>query len=234
MTHFFEIGGILIEVEYRKVKALRLTIYPPEGKVRMIAAPGTAPEYIKKFAASKIGWIKDKRKKFLNQQTDGKSRPAGSLRNHAVMYVWGEALDLCLIERRGHPKILIENNCMKMYVRPDSTKAKRQEFLDKWYRNILKDTAPEIIKKWETRLGARVNKLYVRKMKSHWGSCNYEKQTMRLNSELAKREKKCLEYVIVHEMLHFFEKGHNRNFYRLLDKYIPSWKDIKKKMKEQQ
>jgi len=119
---------------------------------------------------------------------------------------------------------------MTMYVRPGSTKAKRQEYLDKWYRRILKEAALAIVEKWEGRIGVEVKKIYVRKMKSHWGSCNYGKQTMRLNSELAKRKIECLEYVIVHEMLHIIESGHNRNFYRLLNKYIPGWKDIRKKM----
>jgi predicted metal-dependent hydrolase len=118
-----------------------------------------------------------------------------------------------------------------MFVRPGSTKTQKQEFLDRWYRRILKEDAPGIIKKWEGRIGVEVKKLYVRKMKSHWGSCNCEKQTMRLNSELAKRKSECLEYVIVHEMLHIIEKGHNKNFYRLLNHYLPNWKIMRKEMK---
>ena len=146
------------------------------------------------------------------------------------MYIWGAAHELELIERAGNSKIIITDTRMTMYVRPGSTKAKRQEYLDKWYRRILKEAALAIVEKWEGRIGVEVKKIYVRKMKSHWGSCNYGKQTMRLNSELAKRKIECLEYVIVHEMLHIIESGHNRNFYRLLNKYIPGWKDIRKKM----
>ena len=224
-VYTFELSSVLFEVEYKNVKTLRLTVYPPDGRVRIVAPPGMAFEYIKKFAASKIEWIEKHREKFLNH-----SKLTGPLRNHAVVYVWGAAYELELIERRGNPKIVIDGSCMKMYVRPDSTRAKRQEFLDRWYRNILKETAPEIIKKWEALIGVEVKKLYVRKMKSHWGSCNYQKQTLRLNSELVKRKPECLEYVIVHEMLHIIEKGHNRNFYRLLSKYIPAWKLIRKKM----
>lgn len=224
-SYTFTLTGIPFEVEYKNVKTLRLTVYPPDGRVRIAAPIGTAHEYIGKFAASKIGWIGKHREKYLNH-----SKLSGNLKNHATVYVWGEALELVLTERSGNPKIAIDKGCMKMFVRPNSTKAKKQEFLDKWYRTVLKETAPGIIKKWEIRMGLEVQKLYVRKMKSHWGSCNCEKQTLRLNSELVKRNPECLEYVIVHEMLHIIEKGHNRNFYRLLNEYMPEWKVIRKKM----
>ena len=224
-AYTFTLAEIPFEVEYKNVKSLRLTVYPPDGRVRISAPFGMAHEYIGKFAASKIEWIGKHREKYLNH-----SRINGNLKNHATVYVWGKSHELVLVERRGNPKIVIEGGCMKMYVRPDSTKAKREAFLDKWYRDILKETAPGIIKKWEARTGIEVKKLYVRKMKSHWGSCNCEKKTLRLNSELVKRNPECLEYVIVHEMLHIIEKGHNRTFYRLLGQYIPAWKEIRKKM----
>jgi len=146
------------------------------------------------------------------------------------VFVWGAGLALEIIERRGNPKILIEGGQMKLYVRPGSSKTKKQEVLDKWYSRSLKEAAPPIIKNWEKRIGVEVKKLYVRKMKTHWGSCNSERQTLRLNSELVKRSPECLEYVIVHEMLHIIEKGHNNKFYRLLNQYLPNWKDIRKKM----
>ena len=217
--------ALQVEIEYKNVKAMRLTVYPPDGRVKITAPLGKDYESIKEFAASKIGWIEKHRQKFMNH-----SKLTGSLKNHSVVYVWGASLELEIIERKGHPKIIIAAGKMKMYARPGSTKAKRQEFLDKWYRDALKDTAPKIIKTWEKRIGVEVKKLYVRKMKTHWGSCNCEKQTLRLNSELAKRDPVYLEYVIVHEMLHIIEKGHNKKFYRLLNQYLPEWKSIRKKM----
>jgi predicted metal-dependent hydrolase len=217
--------AIPVEVEFRNVKTMRLTVYPPDGRVRIIAPVGTNREEIRKFAASKIAWIKKHREKFLNH-----SKLATSLKNHSTLYVWGEPWELEIIERRGNPKIVMENGYMKMYVRPGSTKEKMQEFLDKWYRKILKEAAPAIIEEWEGRIGVKVKKLFVRKMKTHWGSCNSTKQTLRLNSELAKRKRECLEYVSVHEMLHIIEKSHNRKFYSLLNKHLPEWKIIRKKM----
>jgi len=225
MTAKQEQSAIPVEVEFRNVKTMRLTVYPPDGRVRIIAPIGANSEYIRKFAASKIAWIKKQRAKFINH-----SKLTASLKNHATVYVWGDPWELEIIERRGHPKIVLEGGTMKMYIRPGSTKEKRQEFLDKWYSKMLKEAAPAIIEKWEGRIGVEVKKLFVRKMKTHWGSCNSTRQTLRLNSELVKRKRECLEYVIVHEMLHIIEKSHNRKFYSLLNKYIPEWKIIRKKM----
>jgi len=229
-VHTFYLAAIPVEVEYSNVKTLRLTVYPPDGRVKIAAPPDAAPEFIRKFAASKIKWIEKHREKFLNHSAGLKPALTGSLRNHSTVYIWGVPHELELIERMGNSKITVEDGRMTMYVRPLSPKAKKQEILDRWYRRILKETASLAIKKWEAALGIEVRKLYIRKMKSHWGSCNYRKQTLRLNSELAKRSPEDLEYVIVHEMLHIIEKGHNRHFYDLLGKYIPAWKIIRKKM----
>jgi len=217
--------AIPIEVEFRNVKTLRLTVYPPDGRVKVISPLGVNREDIRKFVASKIAWIQKHREKFLNH-----SKLIVSLKNNSTLFVWGEPWELEIIERKGNPKIKLEDGLMKMYVRPGSTKAKRQEFLYKWYSKILKDQALPLIEEWEGRIGVEVKKLFVRKMKTCWGSCNGTKQTLRLNSELAKRKLECLEYVIVHEMLHIIEKSHNRKFYSLLNKYLPAWKIIRKKM----
>jgi predicted metal-dependent hydrolase len=225
MNYNFETASIPIEVEFRNVKTLRLTVYPPDGRVRIISPMGANREDIKKFAVSKIAWIQKQREKFLNH-----SKLTVSLKNHSTLFVWGDPWELEIIERKGNPKIVMEGGNMKMYVRPDSTKAKRQEFLDKWYGKILKDSALPLIESWKGTIGVEVKKLYVRKMKTHWGSCNGARQTIRLNSELAKRKRECLEYVVVHEMIHINEKSHNRNYYSLLNKYYPAWKIIRKKM----
>jgi len=224
------LAGIPIEAVYRNVKSMRLTVYPPDGRVLIAAPAGTSLILIKNFAVNKLTWIKKHRDRFLQKTSAARPAPGGTLKNHSKVFLWGDAYELELIERRGNPKIIIEDGLMKMYVRPLSTKAKKLEFMDKWYRRIIKEAAEPLIKKWETILNMEINKLYIRKMKSHWGSCNYQRQTLRLNSELAKRNPVFLEYVIVHEMLHIIESGHNKDFYRLLSKFIPDWKMIRKKL----
>ena len=231
-------SAVPVEAEYRNVKVMRLTVYPPDGRVRVVAPSGTAPDVVKKFAASKIKWIEKHRAKFLNDQADkkqadkstGQPAESGSLRNNSTVYVWGVPHKLELVQRSGYSKIVVAEGRLTMYIRPLCPKAKKEEVLDRWYRRALQDAAALSIKKWESIIGVQVKKLYVRKMKTHWGSCNYQRQTLRLNSELAKRDPKYLEYVVVHEMLHIIEKGHNRIFYDMLDRYIPDWKAIRKKM----
>jgi len=219
------IDNIQFNIEFKNVKNMRLTVFSLDGRVKISAPKGTTLESVKRFALSKIQWVKKHREKYLKNP-----KTSGFLQNHSSVYVWGKAYNLELIERKGHPKIIIEDDSMKMYIRPLSSKSKIQELLDAWYHRIIKETAPAIIEKWEKIIGVEVKKLFVRKMKTHWGSCNSIKKTLRLNSELAKRELLCLEYVIVHEMVHIIEKAHNNNFYRLLNKYLPNWKIIRKKM----
>jgi predicted metal-dependent hydrolase len=140
------------------------------------------------------------------------------------------AYKLELVERRGHPKILIEEDILRFYIRPDASKEQKQKTLDKWYRGLLQEAIPRFIQKWEPVIGVTVKGVYLRKMKSHWGSCNCQKQTIRLNTKLAKKPPECLEYVLVHEMIHIIEPSHNRKFYGLMNKYLPAWKLIRKKM----
>ena len=224
----FLLAAITVEVEYRKVKVMRLTVHPPDGRVRIAAPPGTPEESVKRFAASKIQWIEKHRARFLNNPA--KPTAAETLQNRSTVYVWGVPHELLLVEREGNAKVVVEGRRMTMYLRPLCPRDKKQEVFDKWYRRALKESAEGLIKKWTSLIGVEIKKLYVRKMKSHWGSCNYQRQTLRLNSELAKRNPEYLEYVVVHEILHIIEKNHNRNYYRLLNHYLPTWKDTRKKM----
>jgi predicted metal-dependent hydrolase len=218
-------GSIPVEVEYRGIKNMRITVYPPDGKVRITAPFDTPMELIRNFAVSKTAWIEKHREKFRSR-----SKTPLALKNNGQVWVWGEALVLEIAERRGNPKILVTGGIMKMQVRPGSQAEKHQALLDKWYRRLVGEAAQVLIKKWEPLIGVKVEGLYIRKMKSHWGSCNAVRRTLRLNSELAKKPPDCLEYVIVHEMLHIIEVHHNEKFYRLLNRFIPSWKEIRKKM----
>jgi predicted metal-dependent hydrolase len=202
-----------------------MTVYPPDGKVRISAPVNTPKETIRNFAALKSQWIEKHRTKYRSQP-----HAANNFKNHEPHYIWGRMYELEVIERNGRQKIQLENGRLLMFIHPLTTKAKKQALLDRCYRDLLRETAPLIIKKWEPIIGTAVKGLYLRKMKSHWGSCNCKKQTIRLNTELAKKPPEFLEYVIVHEMLHIFEPHHNQAFYRLMNTYLPSWKAIRKKM----
>ena len=225
VMEYFKAGDILINVEYRKIKTIRITVYPPDGETRIFAPVNADDDSIIKFAASKIHWIEKHREKF---------RRAAAVKNHQqndkTHFVWGSAYNLEIIEKAGYSKISLEDNVLKMKIPPGTSADKKQQILDKWYHRLLAATAPALVEKWEKITGLKIKQIFYRKMKTHWGSCNPKKQTIRLNTELAKKPLFCLEYVIVHEMLHLIESAHNQNFYRLMEKYIPNWKTIRRQM----
>jgi predicted metal-dependent hydrolase len=232
MTELLQVGNYQIEVEYRQVKTLRMTIYPPragdsppEGRIRVSAPLHTSRQFIQDFVASKTGWIEKHRVRFRRS-------PAGSgpPRDRELFYVWGSPHRLELIERQGRPKLEAGEGRLRMFVRPGDGLEARRKLLDRWYHRLLKEAASRLVPLWAARLGVSVQRIYYRKMKSHWGSCNYTRKTIRLNTELAKKAPQCLEYVILHELVHILEPSHNLNFYRLMDKHLPSWKDIRKQM----
>jgi predicted metal-dependent hydrolase len=225
MTKLFKLGDIPITVEYKSIKKLRMTIYPPDGKVSISAPMKTSLDYIYDFAVSKMGWIEKHREQFRRNV-----RAKNHFQHGEYHYVWGLPYKLEIIERRGHPKIALTENKIQLSARPGLSQEQKQKLLDTWYRNLLRDAVPMVIQKWEPRIRVTLKGVFFRKMKSHWGSCNYQKQTIRLNTELAKKPPECLEYVIVHEMIHIIEPSHNRTFYRLMNTYLPSWKTIRKKM----
>jgi predicted metal-dependent hydrolase len=208
----FKLGDIPVTVEYKNIKNLRMTVYPPDGKVSISAPKNAAWEFIQSFAVSKISWIEKHREKFRRN-----SKVKNCFQDHEIHYVWGLAYKLELVEQRGHPKIVLGAGILRLYTRPDASKEQKQKILDKWYRELLQKEVPRFIKKWEPVIGVTVKGIFLRKMKSHWGSCNCQKQTIRLNTELAKKPPEWLEYVLVHEMVHILEPSHNRNFYGFMN-----------------
>jgi predicted metal-dependent hydrolase len=218
-------GDVGVEIEYRRIKNLRMTVYPPDGRLRIAAPVGTPAETIRNFIRSKEKWIEGHREKY-RRNAAAKNR----FQDREIHFVWGVPYRLELTERQGRPKVTLEGGVMRLFVRPGETRVKKQEILDRWYRRLAGEAAPPLVKKWESLIGAGVKKVFYRKMKSHWGSCNHTGRTIRLNTELAKKPPECLDYVILHEMVHLLEPAHNRNFYALMNRFMPSWKIIRKKM----
>jgi predicted metal-dependent hydrolase len=227
-TELLRVGDYQIEVEYRQVKTLRMTIYPPRApapgeRIRVSAPLRTPRQFIVNFVASKTAWIEKHRARF-------RRNPALPGPPEGRELVWGLPCRLELVERQGRPKIEAAEGRLRISIRPGDGPEARQKLLDRWYRRQLKEAASRLVPLWAARIGVSVQRIYYRKMKSHWGSCNYTKKTIRLNTELAKRQPQCLEYVILHELVHILEPSHNRNFYRLMDTYLPAWKLIRKQM----
>ena len=220
MNKVIKLGDIACDVVLKDIKNIHLSVYPPMGKVRISAPLRMKIDTIRVFAISKLAWIKKERNKLKAQNRE---TPREFL-NRESHYVWGKRFLLKVTEKETTPNIFLKVKTMALQVRPGTDTKKKREITKEWYRTLLKEAIPPVIAKWERKMNVTVNKFEVRKMKTKWGSCTPTAKTIRLNLDLAKKPPECLEYIIVHEMVHLFEPTHNARFVALMDKFMPKWK----------
>ena len=223
MGEQIQLGDIRIEVVRKAIKNVHLSVYPPAGRVRISAPAHLSLETIRVFAIAKLDWIKQQQAKLRAQ---ARETPREFLERESH-YLWGQRYLLQVIEREEAPAITLRGNKMVLQVRPQTDSAKRQEILENWYREQLKAALPSLISKWEPKLGVRVERFHVQRMKTRWGSCNPQKRSIRLNTELARKPRECLEYLVVHEMVHLLEPTHNERFIALMDRFLPNWRHLR-------
>ena len=218
------IGDINIEVIQKNIKNIHLSVHPPNGRVRLAAPKTMNDEALRLFAISKLSWIKKQRKNFENQSRES-LREFISGESH---YLFGKRYLLNVLETKSKQRVEIANNSyLNLYVRKDSTKEKRENIMNEWYRSELKLQIPKYIEKWEPIMNVSVNDWNVRKMRTKWGSCNTQDKKILINLELAKKNPRGLEYIVVHEMVHLLERNHNDKFKAYMDKFLPSWRAIR-------
>lgn len=218
--HQIEVRDLTINVTRKKIKNLHLAVHPPDGEVRISAPLHLDDESVRLFAISRLQWIKKNQAKFLAQPRQS-PRKFVSGESH---YFQGQRYLLNVIYRDRAPKVEIRNKTyIDLYVREGSSREKRRDVLRHWYRQHLKTEIPRLIKKWEAIMEVEVKDWGVKRMKTKWGTCNIQAQRIWLNLELAKTPPSCLEYVVVHEMTHLFERHHNERFYKLLNQFLPHW-----------
>ena len=174
---------------------------------------------IRVFAVTKLGWIKKQQQK-LREQIRETPREYLDRESH---YLWGKRYLLNIVEKETAPYVSLRHNKMVFHIRPNTSDERKQVIFSEWYREKLKESVPSLVAKWESLMGVRVEKLFVQRMKTKWGSCNYRSGNIRLNTELAKKPLECLEYVVVHEMAHLLEPSHNSRFIALMDQFMPNW-----------
>lgn len=218
------ISNIKIDVVRKDIKNIHLAVYPPTGRVRIAAPLKVNEDAFRLFAVAKLGWIKRNQKKFEGQERISQ-REYKQRESH---YFQGRRFLLNITEIEGAPKVILKSKkFIELFVRPETTVEKRHEIMTEWYRVQLKKQIPEIIEKWEDILKVKVSDWQVKQMKTKWGSCNIEKKRLWVNLELAKKPEHCLEYIIVHEMVHLLERHHNERFLYYMDTYLPSWRQLK-------
>ena len=219
MVSKIELGEIAVDVIKKNIKNIHLSVYPPNGKVRISAPLRMDLDTIRVFAISKLAWIKQQQKKITLQQRE----PPREYLDRESHYVWGKRYLLKMIEKNAAPEVELKHSQMLLQARPGTSKEKTQAILEEWYRAQLKAAVPPLIAKWEPLMHVKVEHFFVQKMKTKWGSCSHDTATIRLNTDLAKKPRECLEYIVVHEMAHLLEPTHNSRFIALMDHFMPNW-----------
>jgi hypothetical protein len=219
MAVHIELGDIQAEVIRKDIKHLHLSVLPPMGRVRISAPQHMKLDTIRVFAISRLAWIKTEQHKM---QAQPREAPRQFLTRESH-YVWGQRYLLTRHEHDGAAKVELNRNQLGMWVRPGTDEARCQELLDGWYREQIRATVPALIANWSELLGVKVNKVFVQRMKTRWGSCNPTAAAIRLNTELAKKPAECLEYIVVHELTHLLEPTHGPRFVQLMDHFLPHW-----------
>jgi predicted metal-dependent hydrolase len=217
------IGGISVDVEFKDIKNVHLSVYPPAGRVRIAAPTRMKLDTVRLYAISKLDWIKKQQKKLQGQERE---TPREYL-DRESHYVWGRRYLLKVLEADQIPSVELKHNQMVLAVRPDARREKKEDVVASWYREQLRIAMSPLIAKWEPLLGVKSNRIFVQRMKTKWGSCNPRSRSIRLNSELAKKSLECLEYVIVHELVHLLEPTHNNRFVNLMDGFMPQWRQFR-------
>jgi predicted metal-dependent hydrolase len=224
-----EISDITIDVVRKSIKNMHLSVYPPTGRVR-IAVPLTIDdEAVRLFAISKLAWIKRNQRKFENQE---RQTPREYLERESY-YFEGRRYLLKITEHNAPAKVELKNKThIELFVKPNTTSTQRQSLLNEWYRKQLKNQIPSLIAKWEKIIGVTVDDWGVKQMKTKWGTCNISAKRIWINLELAKKPPRCLEYIIVHEMVHLLERHHNDKFTAHMDQFMPQWRTYRDELNQ--
>ncbi len=215
-----QLGNITIDVEKKDIKNIHLSVYPPNGTVRIAAPESMELDTIRVFAINKLKWIKKQRATFKKQVRE---TPREYIEKESH-YFQGERYLLNLIEQNAKPKVILKHKTMELYMRPNTTIAKRKSILDEWYRAEMKKIIPSLLEKWEKKIGVKADDFGIKLMRTKWGTCNIEAKRIWLNLELAKKPLICLEYILVHELVHLLERNHNDRFMRYMNEFMPKWR----------
>lgn len=220
MATTIKLGDIAIDVLKKDIKNVHLSVYPPAGKVRISAPLDMDVDTIRVFAISKLGWVKEQQRKLRAQEREA-PREYIDRESH---YLWGRRYLLKVIEVDGTPGVELQPRRIVLQARRKSSMASRRALLLGWYRDELRRAVPALIEKWQKVIGVHATGFFVQGMKTKWGSCNISARTIRLNTELVKKPRQCLEYIIVHELVHFLEPTHGNRFVALMDRFMPNWR----------
>ena len=228
MVDMIRLGEIAIAVTRKDIKHVHLSVHPPAGRVTLVAPKGTRLEVARAYAVSKLGWIREQQAKLFGQARET-PRQFVERESHQL---WGRRYLLSVVEEDVKPFVRLDHRRIKLTIRPGSSRAKREQVIHEWHKLLLHEVVPALIKKWEVKLGVTVSGYFLQRMKTKWGACNHRAGNIRLNTELVKKPKDLLEYVVVHEMVHLLEPTHSDRFLAILEEHYPSWREARSELNE--
>lgn len=222
----FKLHDIDIEITQKKIKNLHLRVRPPMGSVMISAPKRMSIEKIHEFVFSKLNWINKHRKKMLEKKYEARKEYVDG----ETHYFDGKSFLLKIIEHQEKQDVILSHPNLIIQIRSGANKIKKQAMLDNWYRQQLNEKVVSLISEWEKKMLVSVSQFKIRKMKTRWGSCSPRSRSIRINLELAKRSLACIEYVVVHELVHLLEASHNKRFIALMDQFLPTWRLCRKEL----
>lgn len=228
MSDTIRLGDIAIAVTRKAVKHVHLSVHPPAGRVSLVAPTGTRLEVARAYAVTKLSWIRKQQALFRGQAREAPHRFVGR-ESH---YLWGRRYLLSVCHAPAKPTVVLDHRRITLTVRPGADAAGRAAVLHQWHRSLLHGLLPSLIARWEPKLGVRVNAYFLQQMKTRWGSCNAAAGHIRLNTELVRKPRDLIEYVVVHEMIHLLEPTHSKRFLALLSAHYPSWREARAELNE--
>jgi predicted metal-dependent hydrolase len=228
MDETIQLGEIAIAVTRKDVRNVHLSVHPPDGRVTLGAPRATRLELARAYAEARLRWFR-KQQESLRGQARETSRQFITRESH---YLWGRRYLLRVVEKDAKPRVTLDHRRITLSVRPGSTAAKRAAVMHDWHKALLHEAVPPLIAAWEPKLGVNVSRYFLQRMKTRWGGCNHRAGHIRLNTELVKKPRDLLEYVVVHEMLHLLEPTHNQRFFALLDQHYPAWREARAELNE--
>ena len=223
------VGGIDIQVTKKKIKNMYIRVLPPEGAVLITAPENTSDDALRMFAVSRIAWIKKQKQNFVDQARQTQRQYISG----ESYYVWGRRYRLEVVYSSVRNDVYIFRSKLILQVRKESTDKQREAILNEWYRDQLKMAIPSVVEKCERIVGVHAAEWHVKNMRTKWGSCIAEHKRIWLNLQLAKKSPDCLEYVIIHELVHLLERNHSDRFREYMDKYCPMWRTVKDSLNSQ-
>ena len=223
-----ELGDIAIRVTRKDIKNVHLSVHPPDGNVTLSAPTNTRPEVARAYAISKLGWIRKQQEKYRKQ---ARETPREFIERESH-HLWGRRHLMTVIEQDVKPCVEIDHKRITLTVRPGSSKDKRVAVIHEWHKSLLHEFIPPLIAKWQPKLDVQVRAYFLQRMKTKWGSCNHPVAHIRLNTELVKKPKDLIEYVVVHEMVHIIEPTHSDRFISILTDTYPLWREARAELNQ--